>query len=34
MTHAAFCDLVTNFLIIYGALSFACTLSRLAFPRR
>lgn len=34
MTHAAFCDLVTNFLIIYGALSLARALSRLAFPRR
>lgn len=29
MNHAAFCDLVTDFLIIWGALSFARTLSRL-----
>lgn len=29
MTHAAFCEFVTNFLIIYGALSFARALSRL-----
>lgn len=29
MIHAAFCDLVTDFLIIWGALSFARTLSRL-----
>lgn len=29
MIHAAFCDLVTDFLIIWGALSFVRTLSRL-----
>lgn len=29
MNHAAFCDLVTDFLIIWGALSLARTLSRL-----
>lgn len=29
MDHAAFCDLVTDFLIIWGALSLARTLSRL-----
>lgn len=29
MDHAAFCDLVTDFLIIWGAISFALTLSRL-----
>lgn len=29
MDHAALCDLVTDFLIIWGALSFARTLSRL-----
>lgn len=29
MIHAAFCDLVTDFLIIWGALSLARTLSRL-----
>lgn len=28
MTHAAFCDLVTNALIVYGALSFARTLAK------
>lgn len=29
MDRAAFCDLVTDFLIIWGALSLARTLSRL-----
>lgn len=29
MDHAALCDLVTDFLIIWGAISFARTLSRL-----
>lgn len=31
MDHAALCDLVTNVLIIWGALSFARTLSRLVW---
>lgn len=31
MDHATFCDLVTDFLIIWGALSFARTLSRLVW---
>lgn len=29
MDHAAFCDLVTELLIIWGAISFARALSRL-----
>mgnify|MGYP004520838119 CR=1 FL=1 len=28
MDHVVFCDLVTNFLIVYGALSFARTLAK------
>lgn len=31
MDHAAFCDLVTNFLIIWGAISFTRTISRLVW---
>lgn len=31
MDHAALCDLVTDFLIIWGALSFARALSRLVW---
>lgn len=31
MVHAAFCDLVTDFLIVWGAISFALTLSRLVW---
>lgn len=31
MDHAAFCDLVTNALIVYGAFSFARTLYRLVW---
>lgn len=29
MDHAAFCDLVTDFLFIWGAISFTRTISRL-----
>lgn len=31
MDHAAFCEIVTNALIVYGALSLARTLSRLVW---
>lgn len=31
MDHAALCDIVTDFLIIWGAISFARTISRLVW---
>lgn len=31
MDHAALCDLVTDFLIIWGSISFALTLSRIVW---
>lgn len=31
MDHAAICDLVTDFLIVWGAISFALNLSRLVW---